>query len=110
MAAFSGLSKDVIRQQFEVLRWENPPEFEEYWDDLKEARTRGYAIDRDHFVRGITTIAAPVFDAAGAPVLVVSAVGFSGQFSDAALRAIADEAKACSEQGTEWLSGASEVI
>jgi DNA-binding IclR family transcriptional regulator len=110
MAAFSGLSKDVIRRQFEVLRWENPPEFEEYWDDLKEARTRGYAIDRDHFVRGITTIAAPVFDAAGAPVLVVSAVGFSGQFSDAALRAIADEAKACSEQGTEWLSGASEVM
>ncbi|NCF74335.1 MAG: helix-turn-helix domain-containing protein, partial [Gammaproteobacteria bacterium] len=37
MAAFSSLSKDVIRQQFEVLRWENPPEFDEYWDDLKEA-------------------------------------------------------------------------
>ena len=108
MAAFSGLSKEFIRQQFELLRWENPPEFDEYWDDLKEARTRGYAIDRDHFVRGITTIAAPVFDATGAPVLVVSAVGFSGQFSDAALRAIADEAKACSEKGTEWFSGASE--
>ena len=109
MAAFSGMSKDKIRRQFDALRWESPPEFEEYWDDLRETRSRGYAIDRDHFVRGITTIAAPVFDASGDPVLVVSAVGFSAQFSDAAHRALAEEVHACGKTGSDWLSGGAGV-
>ncbi|MDH3280748.1 MAG: IclR family transcriptional regulator C-terminal domain-containing protein, partial [Gammaproteobacteria bacterium] len=62
-----------------------------------------------HFVRCITTLAAPVFDAVGMPVLVVSAIGFSGQFSDAALRALADEAKACGKKGTEWFRGSTDA-
>lgn len=105
MAAFSELPKDVLKRRFNELRWQSPPSFEEYWDDLKEARARGYAIDRDHFVKGITTVAAPIFDAASLPIVVISSIGFSGQFSDAALRALADDVRACSEKGTEWLRG-----
>ena len=105
MAAFSDLSKSSVRLQFDQLRWESPPEFEEYWDDLLEARSQGYAIDRDNFVRGITTIAAPIFDAEGVPVLVVSAIGFSGQFSDPSLRSLVHGVLECSKMGTEWLHG-----
>ena len=109
MAAFSGLPKEDIRRNFNALRWESPPEFDEYWDDLEDTRSKGFAIDRDHFVRGITTLAAPVFDAVDMPVLVVSAIGFTGQFSDAALRALADEAKACGKKGTEWFRGSTDA-
>jgi len=105
MAAFSGMSKDAVRRQFDVLRWENPPAFEEYWEDLEATREKGSALDRDHFVRGITTVAAPVFNAEGEPVLVVSAIGFSGQFSDAALSALEKEIQESAKMGSEWLLG-----
>lgn len=108
MAAFSTLSKSAVRRKFNQLRWESPPEFELYWNDLEETRSRGYAVDRDHFVRGITTIAAPIFDAAGTPVLVVSAIGFSGQFSDPSLRTLTEGVLQCSKMGTEWIHGVSQ--
>ena len=91
-ASTSGLSKEAIRQKFTSLRWENPPEFEEFWDDVGRAHTLGYAIDRDHFVRGVTSVAAPIlFDSSGQLTLIASAVGFSGQFSEATLDALAKE-------------------
>ena len=105
MAAFSGLPKDVMRRKFDALRWGDPPEFSDYWDDLEETRSRGYAIDRDNYVRGITTVAAPVLDADGKPILAVSAIGFSGQLSDAALRVLAEDLLQHSRAGTQWLSG-----
>lgn len=105
MAAFSGLSKDEMRRKFDGLRWEDPPEFDEYWDDLEKTRTQGYALDRDHYVRGITTVSAPVFDADSNPILAVSAIGFSGQFSDSAVRVLAQELLEHSKTGTRWLNG-----
>ena len=104
MASFSGMPKDEIRRKFDALRWENPPQFDEYWDDLASIRSQGYAVDRDHFVRGITTIAVPVFGADGNPVFAFSAIGFSGQFSDAALRDLAEDLLEQGKIGSQWLS------
>jgi DNA-binding IclR family transcriptional regulator len=90
-AAHSDLQREDVRRQFDQLRWEVPPDFEEFWADVQEARERGYAIDRDHFVRGITTVAAPILDASGAPVMAISAIGFSGQFNNSSLEALAQD-------------------
>jgi len=88
-AAYGGLQREDVRGQFDQLRWEVPPDFEEFWDDIQKAREQGYAIDRDHFVRGITTVSAPILDASGTPVMAISAIGFTGQFTDSSLRALA---------------------
>jgi len=90
-AAFSGLQREDLRRQFDQLRWEAPPDFEEFWTDVQQTRERGYAIDRDHFVRGITTIAAPILDDGGNPVMAISAIGFTGQFNDSSLKSLADD-------------------
>lgn len=105
LASHSGMSKDAIRRKFDALRWENPPKFEEYWADIDETRVRGYAIDHDHFVRGITTVSVPIFDSTGQISLFVSAVGFSGQFSEAPLQVLAEELLQVSRFGTKWLGG-----
>ena len=90
-AAYSGVQRESLRRQFDQLRWEVPPDFEEFWSDVQETRERGYAIDRDHFVRGITTIAAPILDDSGAPVMAISAIGFTGQFNEPSLKALAED-------------------
>lgn len=89
MAAHSGLSEAELRTQFAELRWQDPPSFETYFDEVGAARVSGYAIDMDRYVRGVTTIAAPVFGDDGAPIMAISAIGFSGQFTPVSLGALA---------------------
>ena len=107
LASHSGMSKDAIRRKFDALRWENPPKFEEYWADIDEARVCGYAVDLVHFVRGITTVSVPVFNSTGQVSLFVSAVGFSGQFSEVSLQVLAEDLLQVSRAGTKWLGGIS---
>jgi len=91
-AAFSGLPREEVRRHFDRLRWENPPEFERYWDDVQKTREQGFAMDRDNFVKGITTLAAPVLTKdGGVAVMALGAIGFSGQFNDDSLTALADD-------------------
>ncbi len=90
-AAFEGMPRDKVRRQFDMLRWESPPDFEDYWQDIQNTRECGYAVDRDNFVRGITIIAAPLLNDAGAPTMAISAIGFSGQFTDDSIAALAND-------------------
>ncbi len=86
------MPREEVRRHFDRLRWDDPPEFEEYWVDVQRTREQGYALDRDHFVRGITTIAAPVISKdSGTAIMAISAIGFSGQFTDGSIAALAEE-------------------
>lgn len=90
MAAHSGLAPAELRQRFASLRWDDAPSFDEYLDDLALVRRRGYAVDADHYVKGVTTVSAAVLDG-GTPVMAISAVGFSAQFTKAAVKALGEE-------------------
>ncbi|MGE3594137.1 MAG: IclR family transcriptional regulator [Dehalococcoidia bacterium] len=94
-AAFDGLPRDKVRRAFDAIRWDSPPDFESYWTDVALTRERGYAIDRDSFVRGITTVAAPLLSDKKVPIMAVSAIGFTGQFTDDSLLALARDLHDC---------------
>ena len=94
MAAYSGLTRAEIKRQFQSLRWENPPTFEQYWSDVEQARIDGYSIDEGHYVRGVTTVSVPVLDEAGRPLMAISAVGFSAQLDAARLKVLAQDLRA----------------
>jgi DNA-binding IclR family transcriptional regulator len=85
MAAHSGLSRQALREVFRGLRWEQAPPFEAWLRSVRQARDGGYAVDAGHFVRGATTVSSVVLDAAGAPIMALSAVGFAAQLGAAAL-------------------------
>jgi DNA-binding IclR family transcriptional regulator len=88
MAAYTGLSRSELRQKFAELRWQNSPSFEDYLRDIESVHTKGYAVDKDNFVRGVTTISAPIFTDGDIPTLAISAVGFTAQLSDAVVHEI----------------------
>ena len=58
--------------------------------ELDVVRRRGWAVDHEGFALGVSTVAAPVFDADGRITLLAAAVGFTNLLSD--------EAEACGQE------------
>jgi DNA-binding IclR family transcriptional regulator len=83
MAAHSGLDTEELRRQFEQLRWETQPTFEQYLKEVDRARKLGYAVDNGTYAKGVTTVSAAVLDERRQAVMAISAVGFSGRLSAA---------------------------
>ena len=72
----------MLLREFKELRWQRPPSFDEFKADVRSAAKRGYATDIDSYVTGVTTIASAINNAEGNAVMAISAIGFSGQFTD----------------------------
>ena len=64
------------------------------------ARRRGYGVDENHYIGGMTAIAAPVFDVCGRLRHCVTAVGMSGQFSRAGVARIGRQLIAVATEAT----------
>lgn len=92
MAAHRNLSLEELKAQFSELRWQSAPSFDTYRREVELAKTDGYAIDQDNFVRGITTISALILKD-GEPAGAISAVGLTGQFTADDLGALASDLK-----------------
>jgi len=65
IAAFGSYPQDEIKHRFGELRWDNPPAWDDWLAEVEETKRLGYAVDDGHYISGVTTIAAPVFSAAG---------------------------------------------
>lgn len=105
MAAHSHLTEPQLRERVAGLRWENAPAFEEYYAQVQQARTLGYAVDSGNYVRGVTTVSAAVVDASKQAVMAMSAVGFSAQLSKAGVRQLGEDLRQRSEEVSRALSG-----
>lgn len=62
LAAFGGYGAEAIRNRFRELRWDNPPSLAAWLDEVEETARQGYAVDAGRYIRGVTIVAAPVFD------------------------------------------------
>ena len=65
-AAFSSFPEAKLKRAFERLKWERAPTFEQWLRDVERTRSLRYAVDRGRYIEGMTSIAAPVLDRAGA--------------------------------------------
>lgn len=108
IAAFDSMNETEIRARFKALRWQDPPEIETYLAEVKAARTHGYAIDMDRYVRGVITVSAPVLDEAARPIMALSAIGFSGQFTPVRLEALAQSVKGHAHALSDAITGGAE--
>ncbi|MBH0114649.1 helix-turn-helix domain-containing protein [Novosphingobium sp. YJ-S2-02] len=77
IVAFGGHEIERLRARFEKLRWDNPPGFEQWSEQVAETRRRGYAVDEGHYIAGVTVLAAPVYRASGAPSHALIALALS---------------------------------
>lgn len=78
IAAFGTNDPALLRKRFDQLRWDNPPDFELWMEQVEATRRNGYAVDAGHYIAGVFVIAAPIFATAGAPTHALVAVGLEG--------------------------------
>ena len=57
------------------MRWDNPPEFNEWLKQVEVARKQGFAVDEGHYINGVTVVASPVWNAPGQPSHAIVALG-----------------------------------
>ena len=85
IAAFGGYDLARIQARFDKLKWDNPPAFEEWLEQVEETRMLGYAVDAGHYIAGVTVLAATVFRGDGTPSHALTAIGLSRNLTGTAL-------------------------
>jgi DNA-binding IclR family transcriptional regulator len=91
LAAYGRWSSAELKSRFDQLRWQNPPKYEVWCKEVEETKRRGYGVDAGNYIRGITVIAAPIFDEGSGIIGGLAAVQLSEQLTLADLRTRASE-------------------
>lgn len=60
IAAFGQHDDADIEAAFAAVRWDRPPSYRAWRNDVKETRLRGYAVDRGNYISGVTIVGAPI--------------------------------------------------
>jgi DNA-binding IclR family transcriptional regulator len=67
---------------------------EAYMKEIEKAKQRGFAVDSDCYMRGVTSVAAPILDAADEVTHCLSATMFTGQHDKGDIPVIGEELRA----------------
>lgn len=90
IAAFGRHEPARLRKRFDQLRWDNPPGFDLWMEQVEQARRDGYAVDTGHYISGVTVMAAPVYSTSSAPSHALVALGLEGAISAAGADRLGD--------------------
>ncbi|MEA3001829.1 MAG: hypothetical protein QOH81_617 [Sphingomonadales bacterium] len=77
-----GLPERKLRAMFRTLRWQRPLTFEDYWQQVKLAQARGWAIDDGYFSNGVKSLAVPIDDRNGELAYTLVAIMFRSQLDE----------------------------
>lgn len=88
IAAHAGAATATLRQRFDALRWDDPPAFELWLEQVEAARGRGFATDSGNYIAGVAVVAAPLLNAAGRVGHALIAIGMSGAVRQAGEEAL----------------------
>lgn len=75
IAAFGGYNLPDLEPRFNKLRWEEPPSFADWLQQVEETRQQGFGIDEGNYIAGVTVLAAPVWKGPGKPSHALVAIG-----------------------------------
>src|SRR3546814_17011385 len=95
-AANQRLARAEIAAEYPTVRNQTKSSLEAFLNDVEQARQKGWALDVNGLVHGVTSIAAPVVDPAGEFRFSVSVTMFSGQLDDEVVEEIGGETGAIS--------------
>ncbi len=79
IAAYGGDNWTQLRKKFSATPWDKAPSFDTWKKEVELARARGWAVDRDNFMSGLTVVGVPLFDAHGTLTHTLVAAGLSSQ-------------------------------
>ncbi|MGR3323432.1 MAG: IclR family transcriptional regulator [Pseudooceanicola sp.] len=90
-AAYSDLDEATLREGFLRLKWDNPPRFDAWLEQVANAREQGYAVDSGAYLSGVTVVAVPFLNSAGRMTRSLVAVGISERMAAQGIDRVAAE-------------------
>lgn len=90
IAAFGNYPESQLEARFKALRWDDPPSFEEWKEQVAQTREQGFGIDEGHYIDGVTVLAAPVWKAPGKPSHALVAIGLGSALKRNGLQPLED--------------------
>lgn len=75
LAAFGNYAESELAARFGKLRWESPPAFADWLEQVEQTRQRGIGVDDGNYISGVTVLAAPVWKGGGRPSHALVAIG-----------------------------------
>jgi DNA-binding IclR family transcriptional regulator len=100
LLAWSDEKPDAVARRLKVVKWAVAPDPDTYLRELAETRSRGWALDEGGFLAGVTSLAAPVLNAAGLAQYCVATTMFSAQHGPQDYPQIADDLRSVAD----WLA------
>ena len=61
LAAFGDVLPAELERRFRTLRWDDPPAFDTWIEQVRQTREQGFAVDAGNYIAGVTVVAAPVW-------------------------------------------------
>lgn len=89
IAAHNGETWAQLRKRFEKIEWDNAPSFDQWKNEVEQAKALGWSVDRDHFINGMTAVAVPMIGPSGRMTHTLAAVGLSSHLDLTAVNALA---------------------
>lgn len=105
IAAFGDHPEAEIEARFKTLRWDEPPSFATWKEQVEQAREQGFAIDDGNYMAGVTVLAAPVWRARGKLSHALVAIGIGSAMKRAGLPALQKELLVAARTLSDQLSG-----
>lgn len=105
IAAFGGYAEEELEERFRVLRWDDPPTFEEWRRQVAKTRSQGFAIDPGNYISGVTVVAAPVWKSREILSHALVAVGIGKALRRATLPALQNALMSAARSLTHQLCG-----
>lgn len=105
IAAFGDHSAVDLEAGFRALRWDDPPAFEEWSQQVEQTRERGFAVDAGNYITGVTVVAAPVWKVRGQLSHAVVALGIGSALRGAALPSLEEALLSAAQTLSSQLCG-----
>jgi DNA-binding IclR family transcriptional regulator len=105
IAAFGGHSESDLRERFKTLRWDEPPTFDQWKEEVRLTGAQGFAVDSGNYISGVTVVAAPVWRARGKLGHALVAIGIGNALRRNRLPALQDALVSAAQTLSNQLCG-----
>lgn len=105
IAAFGDHSEEELEARFKTLRWDDPPTLEQWQAQVKQTRSKGFAVDAGNYISGVTVVATPVWKTRAKLSHALVAIGIGSALKRAGLPALQDALRSAAQTLSNQLSG-----
>ena len=99
--------KTELERRYKKIRWQRAPSFTAYYRSVQFTKKRGWASDQGQFIRGMTTVSAPILQPDDKPCLYISNALLFGQLDEQQINQLGEAALQLAKKASHLLYGGS---